>query len=423
MRIEKLILNNFRGIRDMSLEFSERINVLVGVNGAGKSSVLDALAILLSWAVARTRRAGSTARPVGELDINNRSLISCIAIHCSHVQSTYHWHLIRYKSRDKKGDRSVLHGASEFGEAVQKHIEASEGAGSVPLIAHYPVNRAVLDIPLRIRKRHDFNLLSAYDGPPSSGANFRMFFEWFRGREDYENERLREYHEDGFFRSGEKPEDCQLMAVRRAISKFTGFERIRVQRNPLRMEVLKEGQPLNVNQLSDGEKCLFALVGDLARRMGMANPDSLDPLKGEGVVLIDEIDLHLHPKWQRRVIPMLTEVFPNCQFLISTHSPQVISHVRPESIFLLRQTDEGIVADRASESYGLSTDRILEDLMGTDDRPEEIKERLARLYQQIDDRKLDKARREIEKIRGDIGDDRELTRADVLIKRMETIGK
>ncbi|WP_052507359.1 AAA family ATPase [Desulfonatronovibrio magnus] len=137
-----------------------------------------------------------------------------------------------------------------------------------------------------------------------------------------------------------------------------------VRRNPLRMEVKKNGQALIVNQLSDGEKCLMAMVGDLARRMAIANPNLDDPLHGKGVVLIDEIDLHLHPKWQRLIVPRLTEAFPNCQFVISTHSPHVLTHVKPENIFLLSLDKEGMSAQKPAESYGKNVDRILEDIMG-----------------------------------------------------------
>lgn len=116
--------------------------------------------------------------------------------------------------------------------------------------------------------------------------------------------------------------DPHLEAVREALRQFLPeFDNLTVRRNPLRMEVEKNGERLTVNQLSDGEKCLIALIGDLARRLAIANPVLRNPLDGEGVVLIDEIDLHLHPKWQRLVVPKLRTVFPNCQFVISTHSP------------------------------------------------------------------------------------------------------
>ncbi len=280
---------------------------------------------------------------------------------------------------------------------------------NLPLIAYYPVNRAVLDIPLRIKERHSFDLLSAYSDSLTGGANFRAFFEWFREREDLENEN-RKYAEQPVKPEGYQFPDRQLEAVRAALMLFMPeFTNLTVRRNPLRMEVEKKGKRLTVNQLSDGEKCLMAMVGDLARRMAIANPLRPNPLEGEGIILIDEIDLHLHPKWQRMIVPKLLEVFPNSQFLISTHSPHVITHVQPESLFLLKQTNEGIVAEQPSESYGKNVDRILEDLMGLDTtRPDIISTRLHDIYTAIDQAHFDEAQRSIAEMKSEIGEDPEL---------------
>lgn len=152
-----------------------------------------------------------------------------------------------------------------------------------------------------------------------------------------------------------------------------GFSKLRVRRSPLRMTINKNGSELIINQLSDGEKCLLAMVGDIARRLAIANPGLENPLAGEGVVMIDEIELHLHPDWQRKIIPSLTRTFPNLQFIVTTHSPQIISHVQPDSIYLLESTPEGIVAKRPESSFGRDINRILEDIMGVGARPPEIK--------------------------------------------------
>ncbi|WP_436718331.1 AAA family ATPase [Escherichia coli] len=121
--------------------------------------------------------------------------------------------------------------------------------------------------------------------------------------------------------------DRQLTAVRTAISRFMpGFSNLRVRRKPrLHMSIDKNGQTLNVLQLSQGEKSLMALVGDIARRLAMMNPMLENPLNGEGIILIDEVDMHLHPTWQRTIIQRLTTTFPHCQFVLTTHSPLVIS--------------------------------------------------------------------------------------------------
>lgn len=217
----------------------------------------------------------------------------------------------------------------------------------------------------------------------------------------------------------------EISIVTKTIEKFiTGYSNLRIKRTPRpHMLVDKNGTTFNLEQLSDGEKNLIALVGDITRRLSIANPNSKEPLKGDGIILIDEIDLHLHPSWQRLIIPKLLELFPNCQFFISTHSPQVLSHVQPSNTFLLDNTNNELSYSQPSESYGQSTNRILEDLLDVDARPTYIKDRLHNIFKLIQDKKLKDAKKEINQLEKEIGEDSELMKATVLIKRMEIIGK
>ena len=183
---------------------------------------------------------------------------------------------------------------------------------------------------------------------------------------------------------------------------------------------------LRVDQLSDGEKCLISMIGDLARRIAIANPARENPLEGEGIVLIDEIDLHLHPLWQRMIVPNLLEVFPNLQFIISTHSPSVLTNVKPQNLYILslQPLTDNIIAKKPNESYGKTADRILEDLMGlTTTRPDIISTELHEIYQKIEEKEYEKAKSMIAAMKDKIGNDSELVKAGVLISRKEMIGK
>lgn len=427
MYIEQLHLRSFRGAQELSLNLNETLNIFVGINGAGKSSVLDASAILLSWVVNRIRSEGASGRPISEPDIKNGEDAARLSLTLRSKNATFSWVLAKSRSgrRQKKNAASSLKHVTDAAETIRTAITEKSGNVDLPLFAYYPVNRAVLDIPLRIRKKQQFEPITSYDGSLTSGANFRTFFEWFREREDLENEVRRDLEDTGMYIGDSAYPDIQLDAVRGALSAFLPeFRTWRVRRNPLRMEVDKNNERLTVGQLSDGEKCLMAMIGDLARRMAIANPVRDNPLHGDGVILIDEIDLHLHPKWQRNLVPRLTKVFPNCQFLISTHSPHVITHVQPENLFLLNLDDDGLSVRRPEESYGKSVERVLEDLMGLDTtRPDEIKKALQNVYEQIDAGALPAARNAIAELGKQIGDDPELTKAGVLIRRKELIGK
>ena len=323
MFLNRLRLENFRRFKDVEMKFAKRLSVLVGINGAGKSSVLSAISTLLSWYVRRLVSPNGTGSgmAISERDIQTDALSSTIALVIDDVGREVSWSV----SKTAKG-APIFDARSDLRELTEyvKDLRVSKLA-SVPIIAAYTVNRSVLDIPLRIKKHHEFSVLSAYDDAFDRAADFRRFFEWFREWEDVENERIADTLSTGGvpYRANN-----ELAAVRRALSRFLPeFSDWKIRRTPLRMEVKKDGEPLSVDQLSDGEKCMIALVGDLARRLVVANPEQEDPLLGNGIVLVDEIELHLHPEWQKSVLPRLLQTFPNVQFVVTTHSPLVLAQL------------------------------------------------------------------------------------------------
>ena len=151
--------------------------------------------------------------------------------------------------------------------------------------------------------------------------DFRNLFKWFRNQEDIENQAKVRNNNMGY-------EDRSLKVVKKAmLAMLDGFEDIHIERKSLSMKVTKNGRNFKINQLSDGEKCTISLFGDLARRMALANPGRENPLEGTGVMLIDELELHMHTSWQRKVLGVLKETFPNIQFIITTHSPQILGEL------------------------------------------------------------------------------------------------
>ena len=142
-------------------------------------------------------------------------------------------------------------------------------------------------------------------------------------------------------------------------------------------------------------------------------------LKTPGLVLIDEIDLHLHPKWQRQIVPALKEIFPKIQFFATTHSPQVIGECKPEEIVLL--TPQG--QKRPSGGYGRDSNWILECVMDAEGRDPNIAARLKELFELIEDDKFDEAREIIKTLRRDIGYGPEIVEAEAYLWRMEHLGE
>ena len=426
MHIKQLELNCFRGAGALTVDLHPRLNVFVGKNGAGKSTLLDAAAILLSWLPNRIRTLTSSGRPLNDPnDIRNDSHKARIGLTLGYNQQTYKWHLTKYRAgyTREEESKSNLTALNQLVRQFQEKITASKSRTNLPLCVYYPVNRAVLDIPLRIRDKHPFDLLSAFDDALTSAANFRTFFEWFRNQEDLENENRR-YENDLVKPEGYNFPDRQLEAVRKAVSKaLPGFTNLTVRRQPLRMEVTKDNHVVTVNQLSDGEKCLMAMVSDLARRLSISNPERDNPLEGEAIVLIDEIDLHLHPAWQHQILHCLMDLFPNAQFIISTHSPHVITHVPKDSLFLLEMRDANLEICPAS-AYGKAADQVLKSVMGMETtRPDDIEQVLRAIYRDIEAKDYDVAKQKLRNLQNEIDEDPDITRAEVLIARLQILGK
>jgi len=417
MKVKKLRLNNFRGIQEMDLEFDKQINLIVGNNGYGKSTILDALAILLSRLISRIRSSKGTGRffTVKDIKDGESEILNKISVNINEELVT--WQVRKNRGNIKTAQKITnQEELRNIANRIQNELDENPEL-NLPLSVYYSVNRAVIDVQLRINKRHDFNQLSAYDNALSGTRNdFRLFFEWFRKQEDYENEQRLYPKQSTQKKLSVEYRDPQLQAVRTAIYELTGFSNIRIKRNPLRMEAQKNNSYFDIKQLSDGEKCLLAMVGDLARRLSIANPGLHDPLQGQGVVLIDEIDLHLHPEWQRRVIPALIKVFPSCQFIVSTHSPQILANVKPENIFILTQDGK---YEHPTDSYGWNSDSILEDIMGTTSRPKQAEEDLNRLFELIKNKKQSDAQSLLETIENKYGKFPELSKANVLIRHLE----
>ena len=436
MRVKNLKIKAYRGIRDIELDFDvNEPTVLIGINGSGKTSILNCLSVLLRVFTERIQSPNNRIEAFDEQDITRLADIS----------ELYSEITLSYAIKDARLDAHALEDMTTFscGLSLQdfglqpnnsledltlislrvSHQLRTNPKFNIPIIVFYPVNRALsIDLSHEYLKRRSakYPQLEAYeDALLIKQTNFSMFSNWFKNREDIENEKRISESLD--------TRDLQLEAVRNAISKFLpNCNGLRIKRSPLppRMVINKMQQEFNIEQLSDGEQCLLALIGDLARRMAIANPGLGNPLDGTGIILIDEVELHLHPQWQRMIIPRLTKVFPNCQFIVTTHSPQVISDLKPESLHVLESTSTGISAKHPSVSLGRDSNYILEELMGTSERPIIFQKKLRRLFRLIEDDCLNEAKDLKKDLQAQMGDDEsELEKASILIRRKEVLGK
>ncbi|EEV4368281.1 AAA family ATPase, partial [Escherichia coli] len=162
---------------------------------------------------------------------------------------------------------------------------------------------------------------------------------------------------------------------------------IYVDRSSGRVEVKinNDGTEINIFQASKGQLVYLSLIADLAKRLISMNPTLDTPLHGQGIVLIDEVELHLHPEWQQNIIYNLTSTFPNIQFIITTHSPQVLSTITKKKIRKLSVNIEGdnIVAIPIAESYARSTSTVLSTIMHVEPIPDFPEKKALEKYRKI----------------------------------------
>lgn len=439
MYIEELHLENFRGFQELTLNFPSNLAVFIGVNGSGKSSILDSIALLLSVFVGALRKEIKPFWRVllTEDDIN----INANKTHNSvRVKFELDNKILIENRRDR--DRTIFRiDRKEINKYISHLLEELENKSdlSLPILVYYQTKRIVIESVSRnsssIRENDDSkqftrkpNQLDAYKTAFSNQINtFQEFFDWFKEEEEYENEvRLRE---DNNFRNP------SLEIVRTALKKFlegfpnTEFTDLHVMRvSPSReggirrlskpsLVIKKNGKNFKLEQLSDGEKILLMLVIDIARRLAILNPGITDPSelleKGTGIILIDEVDLHLHPQWQRIVLSSFTRTFPNCQFIVTTHSPQVLSGVNRENVFILEDSQ---IVEVTPHTFGRDTNSILFEVMGVEKRPAQMQERLDRCFEMIDDENIEAAKIELKKLSELVGDnDPEIVQAYTLI--------
>jgi predicted ATP-binding protein involved in virulence len=291
MKISYIEFNNFKAFYSGRLSFDDNLTVIAGANGAGKSSVLDAINICLSWIVARIRSEEGRGNYIKEDQISVGQTSATLAAQFNEIgEVVIPNKAVRGINKSASIDIASL---KEYSERKRQEILQTNFKTSIPIFAHYDVRRAVVDVPLRVSET-EFGMFDAYTDSLKGAANFRKFFQWFRAEEDIENESLRE--------NDTLTPHPALSAFRTALDRFLPLYRnIRVKRRPLRMEIDKNGVVLNISQLSDGEKIYIALIGDLCKRLTLANPTLQDPTQGEGIVLIDEMDLHLHPNCQQEI--------------------------------------------------------------------------------------------------------------------------
>lgn len=367
MQIKNIIIRNFRRYDDVTFFFHQKFNVLIGNNGKGKTTILDALAIMLNTYFQSSgiqTGGGSIKKDDARLLVREkegqifREWQSEVWLKASAQIDGQIWEWKR-----NKGDRGAE--AKDFVNlGVRAREEVKQGNDpNMPLLLYYGAGR-LWDIHRKIQTEKPGSQLDAYRYCLDPKSDQNAFEKWFKKLAYSELQKRQKIPALDAVR------DAVLCCTPGASNFYydTGEDQIMIQ--------LDQEGLIPFNYLSDGFRNMVAMVADIAHRASRLNPHLAANAGKEttGVVLIDEIDLHLHPKWQRRVASDFQKAFPKLQFIATTHSPFILQSLEPGQVIDLEQTlsddqidvmQPGIAAPGPGHSFSnRSIEDIVEEIMG-----------------------------------------------------------
>lgn len=412
MKIKQLSIAGLRGFEQATFEFDPRFTLLVGINGVGKSSVLEALRVSLSRVLPKFTVSRSAPLAFASEDIRLGSASLTVDVDFDFPEGERHFLLHKPREQfvpDEEGSvRQATFDTPEREELSPSQWPKADPSGNQPIAIYFGTRRShPTDEQIKVGRSRGGQAAAFADALSDvRPLHLRDMASWMLAQEALAEE---------LPRAG-----SHLQALKSAAASFlptcTGLRATNGADKP-RLLISKDGIELDVRYLSEGERGVLALALDLARRLSQANPALDDPVKdGVGIVLIDEIDMHMHPLWQRQIVPLLTVTFRNCQFIATTHSPQVIGEVPHDRIQMIK---DGKVYS-PERSFGVDSSRVLEEVMDTKSRNASVEDTIAKIAKLIGSGKAEEARAAIKTLSEAIGeDDPEITRAITLLDFME----
>jgi len=426
MKINTLELTNVRGFTYAKLDFQTGFNLIVGINGVGKTTVLESLRIVLSHILSEIKapliskesfKKSDININTDQLQVNTNFSIDGDKYDFVYSKSAKDYSVITVdqKKRTNESDTNTREeGITLEDKSVFTPTVSRKNKNNL-LGIFFSTRRSVIVNQAPKAVKSNLFHASAFIDVLSENRNFnvKMFADWFNVRKTLAKENPNNTKYNKVIQLIEEaiytflPEFSELDLIEDEISKELTFC------------ITKGEKKLNFTQLSDGERGVLALVFDIARRLIIANIDIENPLHGEAVILIDELDLHLHPKWQRTIVRDLERTFPNCQFIATTHSPQIIGEVKPQAITII---DKNLINEtyKPTVAFGLDSQRILEELLDAPLRNLGIEEKLNEISTLVDEEKYEEAKTKIESLKETLGNnDPELLRINSMIQFLE----
>ncbi len=444
MHIEQVTIKNFRCFEHLEVKLNPDVNVFVGNNGSGKSALLKGITAALfpyvkgfqdfSSDVIRSKppvqiqdfRTEKEALSIGKV-LGLTEQLPTFNISTTLLEEIeVDYYVKRLSTRDSSNSVELSFGdsLSDFQEFLQK-VENLKNPDSfdIPVLAFYGENRnniATGVVETREQSGQSLDRISSFNQSLEASSSFHDLLDWLAILEINELKEAKRTGDINF-------ESTTLRQLRKAISIVVKpnsrfyFAQSWSSKSELRVawqEDSGETVDFSLRQLSAGYLNMLSIVMDFSRRLAQANPQLKNPLEAKAILLIDEIDLHLHPAWQQRVIPDLRKVFPNTQLIVTTHSPEVLTTVDKSQVFLLENYQ---LKDCLPPTRGRKSSELVLDVLGLADLRPETKEKqiLINLFDAIDNGDIAAAKLFREELKSWESFDSDLTRADMQIRRME----
>lgn len=424
MKIENIQLKNFRRFGDFTIELDPELTVIIAKNSAGKTAILDAIAIALAPYISvfpsgmtvgieqeDVKTVNHSDSPENE-PIYPAQIITKIDQFPEKMQRS----LSGPKSKTTKKESSPL---TNLAKSFLERISGTDPF-ELPVISYYRTARLWKEHSLTTKKTLSESRIVGYRECLSSASNYKDIQQWMA------KATIADIQEQ------QKGKSSLLKPIIRNIENsvnnvlaeqgWNSFS-YSIQNESLQMSHEDLGS-LPVNRLSDGVRAVVSLCADLSWRCAKLNGHLAEQASAltPGIVLIDEVDIHLHPEWQQTIIPSLRKTFPKIQFIMTTHSPQVLTSIETENIRIL-EDDQTIYAPQGC--LGAESQRLLERLFGVPSRPQgnEIVKLLKEYMKYVSDPNQWEGENPIEihrKLKEHFGSEEpELLRLDMILKRKQ----
>jgi predicted ATP-binding protein involved in virulence len=434
MHIKHITVKNFRCFEHLEFDLNPDVNIFVGNNGSGKSAVLDAIAAAMYPYVAQVQeiaRKKLELLPVFKKDLpvqkkgNKQKIQPELTVV---VKDFPDWKILCKYLRENSSEKVFAGEVAQYTQSGTKNLSLAlkdkfskdyDSSCELSIIAYYKSERNATKIDeTKTISNQSFDRFDALNDPFDGTSNFIDFINWFFIRE-YQELREGKNHGDINY---ELPD---LKQVRNAVKTIIHPE-ARVyctQTTSVKLMVewtmeTGEKRELTLNQLSAGYRNMLALVMDFARRLAQANPHLENPLEAEAILMIDELDLHLHPTWQQKIIPDLRKVFPNTQIIATTHSPEIVTTVDRNQVWILEDYQ---IKACPYPTKGMKSSDMVRYVLGLENlRPDtEESRKLTALFNAIDNGNIEEAKRLQKELESWESFDADMTRADMQIRRLE----